>query len=1254
MATLASTLRKKKARRKSSPPPSAGEEKKQRKPAYLKRKMAVSQPSDPEEKEADKVAKEVSRAGKSGGEEEAKEDKKMISSKPVPSAQRLMRRVNRAAAQQNEEKQQEPAAKRVRRSVETEDKEEQPVQRLFRKGKEDMEQAARRLRRAAQPAQAEQETKPAAAAKLRRSADKAGEEQQEVKAQARLFRAEAEAEEQQAAETGAGGQDGVEQEIEQRIENTRGKGDPLPEAVRKDMEQQFGQDFSAVVIHNDAEAAELCKNLNARAFTVGDDIYFAPGEFAPETESGRDLLAHELTHTLQQGMQVSRKIYRADKGKTATSTGKAGGKSKAAAAVAAPADEDHFDINQSGLTIKVDLDPTGKVVTFDKLPMPPFKVPFHTGTITMKRESRDESQDSNKQRETWMTANSSQAIQAKVAEKVKALTGDSANTQQSYVLKQKPAGYNQQEQRYVGNQPALSQALTIPSWDRAGKGKWFQVDHKQESQLGGPDGANNLWLLNQATNKNSGFSIRRNLRSMAARVGELENASARAKGRKVRPGLGNADTIMANWTMKFNSGVPDSTFNPGTLPPHYIWESNEIVAGQHLAIKGVQLIAEDPKSLGNEQQVMLFPFEGGGIGKKFANKSAPVGDEKKWWAVSPWQVTSKTFLTKPEEAESAQFGSLELQLPSNRVTEPHTGKVSITRIPGAQYAGTLSMGDLIRALGEKFEAKQFCPIRIDSLSSGPNGIEAHGEVLPTLPIFSGANLEFEIAEGGFRVYRAFSSDDIKLPRPLKVNESTLTVGVSSKDGLVVEGQVNFEIERMGQGFLGAAVSTGEGFALEGGFDFDSNLFDRAHIDASYKNEEFSVSGDIGIDSPDKIKGIKAASVHVEYQTGKFKADGSVQPDIPGVQQADLTIDYTEEAGLTVGGNLELTANPAIRSGSIAVKVNKKGDVWKVSATGSAQPAIPGVDSQLTVSYDDGAFTAEFSGAYKRGMLTAQVTVGASNRAVGEDGKPSGEPLPDGALNVYGSGSATIKIAPWLQGTAGIRFDPNGEVTVSGEIGIPNNVEIFARKELEKSLFSASVKVPIVPGIVAEVGGGLSAKAGIGPGVIDQLRLGIEYNPAHEENTHVTGDAHLKVPADAGLRLSARAGIGVGITGVSVTGGLEIGGTLGIEGAAEAGVHIDWTPATGLDLTANLSIHAQPNFTFDVSGYVEVEALFFTVYENRWQLASYQFGSGYQFGISLPIHYHEGQPFDISLDDVQFQVPDISVSDVVYGLIERIV
>jgi hypothetical protein len=66
------------------------------------------------------------------------------------------------------------------------------------------------------------------------------------------------------------------------------------------MEPRFGYDFSGVRIHTDARAAELAGAIQARAFAVGQEIVFGAGEFAPETNHGRQLMAHELTHVVQQ------------------------------------------------------------------------------------------------------------------------------------------------------------------------------------------------------------------------------------------------------------------------------------------------------------------------------------------------------------------------------------------------------------------------------------------------------------------------------------------------------------------------------------------------------------------------------------------------------------------------------------------------------------------------------------------------------------------------------------------------------------------------------------------------------------------------------------------------------------------------------------------------------------------------------------------------------------------------------------------
>lgn len=78
-------------------------------------------------------------------------------------------------------------------------------------------------------------------------------------------------------------------------------GEPLPARIRDYFEPRFGHDFSEVRIHHDGPAAESARAVSAQAYTVGNQIVFASGQYQPESPSGRALLAHELTHTIQQG-----------------------------------------------------------------------------------------------------------------------------------------------------------------------------------------------------------------------------------------------------------------------------------------------------------------------------------------------------------------------------------------------------------------------------------------------------------------------------------------------------------------------------------------------------------------------------------------------------------------------------------------------------------------------------------------------------------------------------------------------------------------------------------------------------------------------------------------------------------------------------------------------------------------------------------------------------------------------------------------
>jgi|GEM_PF-1419119 len=96
----------------------------------------------------------------------------------------------------------------------------------------------------------------------------------------------------------------------QQIQQTRGLGQSLDRTTRSSMEQAFGADFSNVRVHADGNAHQLNQSLNARAFTTGQDIYFKQGEYQPNSQTGQKLLAHELTHVVQQDQTVQGVISR--------------------------------------------------------------------------------------------------------------------------------------------------------------------------------------------------------------------------------------------------------------------------------------------------------------------------------------------------------------------------------------------------------------------------------------------------------------------------------------------------------------------------------------------------------------------------------------------------------------------------------------------------------------------------------------------------------------------------------------------------------------------------------------------------------------------------------------------------------------------------------------------------------------------------------------------------------------------------------
>jgi hypothetical protein len=979
-----------------------------------------------------------------------------------------------------------------------------------------------------------------------------------------------------------------------------GSGAPLSSAVRSRIEPSLGGgDLSGVRVHGGRAANEAASSLGARAFTHGNNIWLGPGESSNDLR----LMAHEATHVAQQG---------------------GGSPAPAVQRDPAPAAEP-VDLAAKRVSIPVLNIPRVKATTVPQ-----------TGLEVSSLEARTN------QLQDWKRV-VKPAVQSALPDKLNNVPGIKRGAG-GQAVEERADDPNKiyflriggsQENIVLGNSAQLADELTIPRWGPDGVPRTMDVDHKKELQLGGAaSNPDNFWLLDASKNRSSGSRIARSLRTAVATataahtgpgkqwespptVESLTRQGFTVRFERIEASLPPDDDANARWSKDDVTGLkPWDKLAPLSL--------TEIVQGN---------------LLGDNTHLVVFPASGGH--KKVINGWDPAQGTK------PLPNGFLKGLKNGVANYQPGGGTVAGTVFGGQYLEEKPVSFPLQDVAGLPFTTSINRGEILPSM--RFaEFKSLSPIEFDDAGyEETRGFYAHGILRPSLPVLRDLEIDVMVDANGITFSKTFTKDNFAIPGPIQITDASVVLSAGTS-GFAAEGTVNFEISRLGKGHVTARVGTSGGFELAGKFEFDSDFFDPASIDVRYAEGRWSGSGRIGI--PDgKVSGIRSANLTVSYNDGVITAGGNVRPKIPGVENANLVVRYSEAEGLVIRGTVQLSQITGIRSGSLEVTVAKT-DRWKVSGTGTAVPDVPGVSTVLNITYDDGLFDVRGTAAYQRGMLSGSVEIGVTNRPVAA-GQPAGEPTD--TLTVYGGGTLSIRIAPWLQGTIGVRLLPNGELEVSGQIGLPGSVQIFDRKEINKSLFNIAVQAPIFPGIVAEIGGGLGAVAGIGPGMLEQLQLGITYNPSHEDQTRVTGDARLRVPADAGLRLSVRAGIGLGITGASATGGLEIGGTLGIEGAAEASVHVEWTPTKGLDLTAEVSLHAQPSFTFDLSGYVSVRALGFSVYDKTWQFASFRFGSDYRFGIRLPVHYREGQPFNISLDDVQFEVPQVSPGELLQGLINRI-
>ena len=265
---------------------------------FIQAKLTVGKPNDPYEQEADSVAdKVVQRLSEPGADHQqttgttAGDKPASVQAKPIASTITPMVQAKCAECEQKEklQKKEDKEQEEVQRKPVFESNEEKPVQRK------------------SEPSATSNGTP---AIQLCAACDGEASEEQEEKVQPKeeepLQRKCAACEEKEQLQQKSAGQgDSPAASVEAPLHASKGSGSSLPDPVRGNMESAFGADFSQVKVHTGSSASQMNKNLNAQAFTHGSDIYFNSNKYNPDSKPGQQLLAHELTHTIQQGHSSS-------------------------------------------------------------------------------------------------------------------------------------------------------------------------------------------------------------------------------------------------------------------------------------------------------------------------------------------------------------------------------------------------------------------------------------------------------------------------------------------------------------------------------------------------------------------------------------------------------------------------------------------------------------------------------------------------------------------------------------------------------------------------------------------------------------------------------------------------------------------------------------------------------------------------------------------------------------------------------------
>jgi hypothetical protein len=957
-------------------------------------------------------------------------------------------------------------------------------------------------------------------------------------------------------------------------------GRPLDNHTRSFMESRFGHDFGGVRVHSDSQAAQSARDVDAHAYTVGQDIVFDHGNYAPDTEQGKWLLAHELAHTIQQrGLQrksidgieaagnsgLERRLEReADAAANAvTRTGATG----AARFTPAPHPLISREKRQWGsLGTSLGKSPkTGK--QFSRV-----MVSFLGGVSYISAKQNSPVKDAEGKPSSvafyvdklFLPAGKAKALsryqQLATAGALEAKfhssgnlpsikPGRPSNLAQLWSQKHQWPDNNVGELWHAaGGNPAPTTPPTtvapgvMTDFPRVGAGKSCEVDHIVELQLGGTNLADNFEMLDSNINQYAGWEFFREQLAIIARYIRDE-----ILGDGYRPDL----------ILHFASAeVLNQGPAPGPCSPSL---ASTISRGRANFCWQIECCADSawnyasPTLKRTESPLDKPPTAGGRYRLATTTGTAEIISEVRGASDQNIDLSAppKGTFNAASRALIAGLELRELVILSAKNRKAGRDKLQAVIDWGSQTRTAQALSGLA-------SKGQLIPLTFNAKPTTPPTTDANG-----YPIEEGqVELATKRKEVKFQypwlspvsLFVTQSAPGAPLTGTGKIKPTvpflpTLDIAWDKDSLRVTKGLDEASLKK--KSFLGAKITKAEiGIALLPDFKPEGIIeFQMGQGKTPFATGSLKVGADEkGLIAQGKIKlalpKIDTAEADITYRAGggRDEWDANIlvesrQINVPYITGGSLTGRLTKNAVL-FDGKVDLTL-PGDR-GTAQLGLRREGGAWILYGKGKFNhPKLD--DTRVEISYNTATETLiatgstgfEIKSIKLRGnleKLTFTMTKGGSIKVAGigslkfAKGKAAGEARvelhPNGKFT--GKGSLTYKIKENIVVTGGVELDEKEKLRITGELLI-TRYEIFREYKDKKDIFTIDFPIPVPglsigsAGVVFHVRGGVGAEWSFGPGTLEPLKFSAGFDPLEEDpDLELAVTGSVKVPAAATL------------------------------------------------------------------------------------------------------------------------------------------